>query len=59
MAFVRKQIRGTKQYYYLVESKQEGPKVRQKVICYLGTTKPSFQNLEGMLNEIKRNRRLN
>ncbi len=39
--FIRaKTIKG-KNYYYLVENKREGEKVKQKVIRYLGTTKPN------------------
>ena len=38
MAFVRVKRRGDKSYYYLVENKREGKKVRQKVLKYLGTT---------------------
>ncbi len=40
MAFIRVKQRGDKSYYYLVESKREGKKVRQKVIKYLGTNPP-------------------
>lgn len=38
MAFVRAKKRGDKVYYYLVENKREGKKVRQKVLKYLGTS---------------------
>jgi len=39
MAYIRAKKRGDKTYYYLVEGKREGKKVRQKVIKYLGTGK--------------------
>lgn len=40
MAFIRiKTIKGVK-YYYLVESKREGGKVKQKILQYFGTTPP-------------------
>jgi hypothetical protein len=39
--FIRaKTIKG-KNYYYLVENKRDGEKVKQTVIRYLGTTKPN------------------
>lgn len=39
--FIRvKAIKG-KNYYYLVENTRNGEKVKQKVIKYLGTTKPN------------------
>jgi hypothetical protein len=38
MAFVRAKKRGDKVYYYLVENKREGKKIRQKVLKYLGTS---------------------
>ena len=49
MAFVRAKKRGDKVYYYLVENKREGKKIRQKVLKYLGTspegkTKKEFCN---------------
>ena len=37
MAFVRAKKRGAKVYYYLVENKRDGKKIRQKVLKYLGT----------------------
>jgi L-lactate utilization protein LutB len=36
MAFIRPKKRGDKTYYYLVESRREGKKVRQRVLKYLG-----------------------
>lgn len=38
MAFIRAKRRGDKTYYYLVETKREGNKVKQKVLKYLGTS---------------------
>ena len=39
MAYIRAKKRGDKTYYYLVEGRREGKKVKQKVLRYLGTTK--------------------
>ncbi len=38
MAFIRTKRFGNKVYYYLVENKREGKKVKQKVLKYLGTS---------------------
>jgi len=46
MAFVRTKRKGNRTYYYLVESKREGTKVRQKVIKYLGTEPPTKEQIE-------------
>ena len=46
MAFVRVKRRGNREYYYLVEGKREGKKVRQKVIKYLGTEPPTKEQIE-------------
>jgi len=48
MAFVRVKRQGNRSYYYLVESKREGNKVRQRVIRYLGTEPPTRQQMEAM-----------
>ena len=48
MAFVRAKRQGNRIYYYLVESKREGKKVRQKVIKYLGTELPTKEQIEAM-----------
>jgi len=40
MAFIRERRRGNRTYYYLVENRREGKKVRQKVLKYLGTKAP-------------------
>lgn len=53
MAFVRAKQRGEKTYYYLVESKREGNRVRQKVIKYLGAERPTVEKIASIL---KRNR---
>ena len=54
MAYVRTKRRGQRVYYYLVESKREGDKVRQRVIRYLGTKPPAKEELETILKEVKR-----
>jgi len=48
MAFVRTKKIKNKTYYYLVESKREGNKVRQKVIKYLGAEMPTKEQVEAM-----------
>ncbi len=54
MPFVRVKYRGQKAYYYLVESKRERNKVRQRIIRYLGTKPPTEEELENMLKEVNR-----
>jgi hypothetical protein len=51
---VREKRRGQKVYYYLVESKREGNKVRQRIIHYLGTKPPTKEELENILKEVNR-----
>ena len=51
MAFVRVKRFGNHEYYYLVEGKREGKKVRQKVIKYLGTEPPTKEQIETMRRE--------
>jgi hypothetical protein len=54
MAYVRAKRRGDKTYYYLVESKREGKRVRQQIIRYLGTKLPTKEQLENILKEVNR-----
>ena len=54
MPFVRAKWRGQKSYYYLVESKREGNKVRQRIIRYLGTKPPTEDELKNILKEVHR-----
>ena len=54
MPFVRAKHRGQKVYYYLVESKRQSNKVRQRIIRYLGTKPPTQKELENMLKELNR-----
>jgi len=52
MAFIRfKWIRG-KKYYYLVESKREGGKIKQRVLKYLGTSIPG--DIESIKREFRK-----
>ena len=51
MAFVRTKKKGNGIYYYLVESKREGKKVRQKVIKYLGTEPPAKEQIDTIRRE--------
>ena len=53
MAFVRTKCIAGKTYYYLVENKHIGGKVRQKVLKYLGKNPPSKEEIEAMLIKIK------
>jgi hypothetical protein len=58
MAYLKKQQRGDRSYYYLVKSERNGKKVRQKVLQYLGTSKPSedeLKNIKIMNNEETKN----
>ena len=52
MSFVRVKHRGQKSYYYLVESKREGSKVRQRIIRYLGIKPPTEDELKNVLKEV-------
>jgi len=49
VAFVRTKRKGNRIYYYLVENKREGKKVRQKVIKYLGTETPTKERIENIV----------
>jgi len=51
VAFIRTKRKRNRTYYYLVESKREGKKVRQKVIKYLGTEPPTKEQIETMRRE--------
>jgi len=51
MAFIRVKRHGNREYYYLVEGKREGKKVRQKVIKYLGTKPPTKEQIEAVRRE--------
>ena len=53
MAYIRERRRGNRTYYYLVESRREGNKVRQKVLKYLGTTLPTAEKLASLKEEFK------
>jgi hypothetical protein len=51
MAFVRTKRIKNRTYYYLVESRREGKKVRQKVIKYLGAEMPTKEQIEAIRRE--------
>ena len=53
MAFVRSQKRGNRSYYYLVESKRNGNRVKQINLQYLGTQKPSKEKIDFIIKKIK------
>jgi hypothetical protein len=46
VAFVRTKRKGSRIYYYFVENRREGKKVKQKVIKYLGTEPPTKEQIE-------------
>ena len=52
MPFVRAKRRGNRNYYYLVESRREGKKVRQRVLRYLGTQRPTKEEQEAIIREV-------
>jgi len=52
MPYVRVKRRGDKNYYYLVQSKREGKKVRQHIIRYLGTQRPTKEQQEAIIREV-------
>ena len=54
MPFVRAKRKGERTYYYLVESKRNGKKVNQKVLRYLGVSKPTEEELQKILKELNR-----
>jgi hypothetical protein len=56
MAYIRVQKRGKRRYYYLVKSEREGNKVRQKVLQYLGTSRPSKEDLDTIMDGIRNKR---
>ena len=45
--YIRRKIIRGKEYWYLCKSVREGSKVRQKVIKYLGTMKPTIMDERG------------
>lgn len=53
MSFVRAKKFNGRTYFYLVKNYREGKKVRQKVLRYLGTERPSPEALKRILEEIK------
>jgi len=57
MAYIRVQKRGNRRYYYLVKSEREGNKVRQKVLQYLGTSKPLKEDLDTIIYGIRNNKK--
>ncbi len=46
MAFIRKKVFKGKIYYYIVENKLIDNKVKQKVLCYLGTAQSLLKKLK-------------
>jgi len=52
VAFVRSKRIENRTYYYLVESRREGKRVRQKVIKYLGAEPPTKEEVEAMRRKL-------
>ena len=52
MVFVRGKRQGNRTYYYLVENHRDGKKVRQKVIKYLGTERPTKEQIENVRRKV-------
>jgi hypothetical protein len=48
MAYIRVKRFGNREYYYLVENKREGKRVRQVVLKYLGKTLPPKKEIEAL-----------
>lgn len=44
--FIRANKRKNKVYYYVVESKRDGKKVKQKVLLYLGSAEKVYKKLK-------------
>jgi hypothetical protein len=44
--FIRANKRKKKVYYYVVESKRDGKKVKQKILLYLGSAKTVYDKLK-------------
>lgn len=53
LAYVRAQKRGNRTYYYLVEGKREGKKVKQTVLRYLGTKNLPQDSIDRIITEIR------
>jgi len=51
--FIRAKKIDGRTYYYLVEGRREGGKVRQKILKYLGVKQPSREELERIIKEVK------
>jgi hypothetical protein len=51
--FTRVKVINGKNYYYLVESKRDGDKVSQRVVRYLGTSRPSPSIMADILKVVK------
>ena len=48
--YIRANKRGSRIYYYIVESVRKGKKVIQKVILYLGTAETVLKKLKSRVN---------
>lgn len=54
MPYIRVKRRGDRAYYYLVESKREGRKVRQHILRYLGTEPPTKEQQQAIIRAVKK-----
>jgi hypothetical protein len=48
--YIRANKRGSRTYYYIVESVRKGKKVMQKVILYLGSAETVLKKLKSRAN---------
>ena len=56
MVYLRKKkIRGNN-YYYIVEGKLVNGKVKQKVLCYVGTAETLLKKLRELKKTLKKNK---
>ncbi len=49
--YVRQKTVNGRQYFYLVKSVREGKTVRQKVLKYLGPTRPSKKSMKDIMKK--------
>ncbi len=54
MAFTRTKKIAGKTYYYLVEAYRVGGKPKQRVLKYLGAEKPSLEEIEKIIKDVKK-----
>ena len=53
MAFLRKKVVKGNEYWYLVENQREGKGVKQTILHYFGKDKPTPEEVERVIKEVK------